>query len=226
MLGRGMSVQKQASAIVLLSAGLDSTVNLYQAVKSFNVPSVLTFDYGQRAVKKEVEKSQQICKALGLTHQTVSLPWLAGISGSSLNNHEQSIPVRDAVCIDDYEVSVETAKSVWVPNRNGVFLNIAAAFAEALQCEYIIPGFNKEEAITFSDNSKEFVDSVDQSLSYSTQSKVKVFCYTADLNKSDIVVLAKELQIPMDYFWPCYFSGDEICKQCESCQRFLRALKQ
>ena len=211
-------------AVVLLSSGLDSTVNLYAAVKEYHVVRVLTFDYGQRAATQEIAKSRALCQKLNLDHQVLELPWFKNLSTSALINHQFAVPTQEQVSIDSYEQSVQTAKSVWVPNRNGVFLNIAAAIAEGLGADYIVPGFNREEASTFPDNSKEFMQALDLSFSFSTASRVEVKCFTIDMDKTAIARLGRELDVPFSMIWPCYFAGDEICLKCESCLRYQRAM--
>ena len=213
------------TAVVLLSSGLDSTVNLYGAHKKFKVLKVLTFNYGQRAAEKEIEQSQKICAALGVSHQVIELPWLAQWTSTALVRREAIVPQGWSVQIDNKEQSLETAKAVWVPNRNGIFLNIAAALAESLKADYVIPGFNKEEATTFPDNTGDFLKALDHSFSFSTATQVKTHCFTTDLTKTEIVRLGREWNVPFELMWPCYFSGPKICGECESCQRFLRATK-
>lgn len=215
-----------SKAVVLLSSGLDSTVNLYAAVQFNQVVRVLTFNYGQRAAEREILQSQKICAQLELPHQVIELPWFKEITQTSLVNRREDIPQGEQVKIDDYLQSLQTAKSVWVPNRNGVFLNIAASIAEGLGADFVVPGFNKEEAMTFPDNSAGYIHALDQSFSFSTANKIKVRCYTADKTKKDIVTQGRELRVPFDLMWPCYYNGKEICRRCESCQRFLRATKE
>lgn len=214
------------SAVVLLSAGLDSTVNLLIAAKEHEIARVLTFDYGQRAARQEKQKAKEICKKYDLPHQIIELPFLAEVSKSALNQTTSPVPIGTDVQMDDPQTSAQTAKAVWVPNRNGIFLNIAAGVAEALGAEVIVPGFNKEEAQTFPDNSVEFLNATQAALKYSTQfPQVQVRCYTIDMDKKAIAAKGRELEAPFDLMWPCYFDGTEICRQCESCQRFLRAVK-
>jgi len=212
-------------AVVLLSSGLDSSVNLFKAHRELHVIRALTFNYGQRAAKKEIACSQNLCQMLGIEHQVVPLEWLGHVTKTSLVNVAHDVPVGAAVSIDDYDQSMTTAKAVWVPNRNGIFLNVAAGIAEALGADYIIPGFNAEEAVTFPDNSQDFLTATDVALSFSTANHVKTLCYTTDMNKSQIVQLGRELSVPFELLWPCYFSEDKWCGQCESCQRFNRAMK-
>lgn len=210
--------------VVLLSAGLDSTVNVYEAIKHHHeVVLALTFNYGQRAAKKEIESAAKIAAHLNIPHKVIDLPWFKDFNKSSLLIEDQAVPVGAQVSIDNLERSEETAKAVWVPNRNGIFLNIAAAFAEALGADAVIPGFNAEEAVTFPDNSKEFMEQATRSLKFSTANHVTVGCYTIHMKKPDIVRLGQGLKIPWELIWPCYFSGEKWCGQCESCQRSLRA---
>lgn len=210
--------------VLLLSAGLDSTVNAFEAMKHHHeIVLALTFDYGQRAAKKEIECSARIASYLGFPHKVVELPWFKDFNKSSLLVEDLEVPVGEKVQIDNLGASEQTAKSVWVPNRNGIFLNIAAAYAEALGAHAVIPGFNAEEAATFPDNSKEFMEAATKGLWYSTSNHVTVGCYTAHLKKPDMVRLGQGLKIPWDLIWPCYFSGDQWCGQCESCQRSKRA---
>ena len=127
--------------------------------------------------------------------------------------------------IESDEASKESAEKVWVANRNGVFLNIAACFAESLKAQYIIPGFNKEEAETFPDNSVEYIEQVNKSFQYSTSNGVEVFCFTQSMNKSEIMAQALKWEIPVDQIWSCYHAESTVCGECESCQRFDRAYK-
>ena len=217
-------MKKKKKVVVLLSAGLDSTVNAYEAIKHHHeVVLALTFNYGQRAASKDVEHSAKLAQHLGVPHKVVELPWFKDFNKSSLLVESQEVPTGSAVEIDNLQKSEETAKSVWVPNRNGIFLNIAAAYAEALGADAVIPGFNAEEAATFPDNSREFLKQATKSLWYSTSNHVTVGCYTAHLKKPDIVRLGQGLKIPWELIWPCYFSGDQWCGQCESCLRSKRA---
>src|SRR5688500_16346895 len=112
-------------SVVLLSSGLDSTVNLFEAHQRSKVVLALTFDYGQRAASREMERAAELSKILNIPHKLVELPWFTQFTSTSLINRNQDVPVNKSVSIDDFETSTQTAKAVWVPNRNGIFLNIA-----------------------------------------------------------------------------------------------------
>lgn len=212
-------------SVVLLSGGLDSAVNLYKARRETDLVLALTFDYGQRAAVREIKAAKKLAENLSVPHKIVTIPWIKDFGRSSLLDQNLSLPQGDGVEIDSLEKSLQTAKSVWVPNRNGIFLNIAAGFAEALDATYVIPGFNLEEGQTFPDNTQGFLDSLTVSFNYSTANGVKAHCFTTALNKTEIVEMAISLSVPLVDIWPCYLPGEHWCGQCESCLRFKRALQ-
>lgn len=210
-------------SVVLLSSGLDSTINLFEARERSQVVLALTFDYGQRAALRERERSAALAAHVGVPHRIVELPWFSQFTKSSLVNRDAAVPVSESVSIDDFATSTKTAAAVWVPNRNGIFLNIAAAFAEGLGANWIIPGFNAEEAVTFPDNTGEFLEAATASFKFSTSNHVEAVCFTTKMNKPEIYARGRALGVPFDLVWPCYFAGETPCGECESCQRFKRA---
>jgi 7-cyano-7-deazaguanine synthase len=203
-------------AVAILSGGLDSTVSLAVAVRRMEVVLVLTFDYGQRAARRERRASATIAKHYRIPHRVIAVPWLAALTGTALVNRKAELP--------RHEMSERSAKAVWVPNRNGVFIEIAAAHAESAGATRLVTGFNREEAETFPDNSKAYVGAVNRALSYSTANGVRVVSFTIDLDKKGIVRLGRKLKAPLQHIWPCYEGGTSWCGSCESCLRSLRAL--
>ncbi|MBX3022627.1 MAG: 7-cyano-7-deazaguanine synthase QueC [Bdellovibrionales bacterium] len=215
--------KRLSSAVVLLSAGLDSSFGFLKALKEMSVSLALTFDYGQRAAVREIERAGLMARAAGVEHKVISLPWFKDFTKTSLVSGEK-IPSGKDVSIDDLERSFATAKSVWVPNRNGILLSIAAGFAEGLKSDFVIPGFNAEEAATFPDNSGEYLHSLDATWKFSTATGVRTHCFSTHLNKTQIVAEGQRLGMDFRQVWPCYFAESQWCGECESCQRFKRAL--
>lgn len=214
---------KKKDSVVLLSAGLDSTVNFYAALNETNVSLALTFNYGQKAAAKEIERAKIIAEEKNVKHIVVDLPWLKDLGKSSLTHDNFSVPIGKNVVLDNQQMSENAARSVWVPNRNGIFLNVAASFAESLGAEVIVPGFNREEATTFPDNSLDFIRSMRKAFIYSTATKVDIQCYTIAMGKTEIVELGKKLSVPFEKMWPCYQAKELWCGECESCKRSKRA---
>ena len=214
------------ASIVLISAGVDSTVNLKRALDEGEVAAGLTFDYGQRAAGPETKNAAAMCARFRIRHETIRLPWLARITSTALVGRKKPLPRPRPAELDDLRAASRSALRVWVPNRNGVFLAVAAAYAEALGAQQLVTGFNAEEAVTFPDNSEEFARAYTRSLRFSTLNAVRVKCYTSHLRKAAIVALGLRIRAPMDLVWPCYEGGRRLCGRCESCMRFLRAIRQ
>ena len=80
------------AAVVLLSGGLDSAVNLKRAVDEVGVVLALTFDYGQRAAARELAVAAAMSAAVGVPHRALAFPWLAEICGTALVNPDAEVP--------------------------------------------------------------------------------------------------------------------------------------
>jgi len=202
-------------SIVLLSSGLDSTVSLAQAVRKTRVILALTFDYGQKAAKQEIIAAKKIAKHYKIEHKIIKLDWLAQLTKTALVNKNKNIPKYKGK---------STASAVWVPDRNLIFISIAAAFAETMGADLVITGFNREEAKEFPDNSSAFVSLLNKTLKFSTLKHPKVISYTQDLDKQGIVKLAIKVGAPLHLVYSCYEGRKRMCDRCESCVRFKDAL--
>lgn len=211
-------------AVCVLSGGLDSTVSLALARKQrVNVKQCLFFDYGQQSAKREENAARRIARFYNVPFNKIKLDWLKEICKTSLVNTGKKIPSVAVNDLDKKKVTTKSAKAAWVPNRNGVFINVAAAVAESIGADLIITGFNAEEAQTFPDNTKEYADVVTKSLSLSTLVRAKVKSFTQNLTKKDIVRIGRKLGAPLHLTWSCYRGNAKPCMMCESCQRAKRA---
>ena len=204
--------------IVLLSGGLDSLVSLGAGIEKYGVSLALTFDYGQKSTEYEIDASRAICEYYGIEHKVIKLDWLKTVTHTALVG-DKSIPEGAEL----YNLE-QSAKSVWVPNRNGLFLNIAGSIADGENYDYILIGANKEEGQTFPDNTQEFIDRVNAEFEYSTQKQPKVIAPLINYDKNAIAKLALKHKIPLEYVRSCYAGGAKHCGKCESCIRLKNAL--
>lgn len=210
-------------AIAVLSGGLDCTVASSVYDRDYEIHAI-TFNYGQKAFKRELEASREICKKMNWSHEIIDLPWLSKISTSSLNTSEE-IPEVSEADLDDIEKSSESASSVWVPARNTVFTSIALSYAESIGAEIIIVGWNGEEGSTFPDNSKEYMEKFNELIDVGSPDKIKIEAPAIDLNKEEIIELGVKVGAPMELSYSCYKGGDKHCGVCESCMRRRRAFE-
>ncbi|MGQ0554031.1 MAG: 7-cyano-7-deazaguanine synthase QueC [Planctomycetota bacterium] len=210
------------AALALLSGGLDSTVAaaLWQS-RGGTVALGLCVDYGQRAAVPELRAAQAVGAALGFPVRALALPLLAEICGTALVRRDQPMPQPALADLD--RGAQASADAVWVPNRNGLLVNLAAALAEAEGLPVVLVGFNAEEAATFPDNSARFLASLNAALADSTRGKVRVECPTLHLDKTQLLAAGRAVSAPLAVTWSCYEGGQAPCGRCESCRRRQRA---
>lgn len=199
-------------SIALVSGGLDSLVSLARATTERDVRLVMFFDYGQRARDAERLSAMSAANYYGIPFADVDIRWLEALAPAGMQ------------CHGDDGAPLSTLDDVWIPNRNGVFVNIAAAYAEARDCDTVVTGFNREEAVEFPDNSGEFVARVNAALALSTRNEVRVESFTIDLAKREIIRLGLSLRVPLSIIWSCYRGGERMCGECASCLRLRAAL--
>lgn len=207
--------------ISVLSGGLDCTVATSIYAEEYDLTAI-TFNYGQQSLEQELIHARKVCEKLGMKHEVIDLPWLNKISNSSLTSDEE-IPSISDDDLDNYDVAIETAKSVWVPARNTVFCSIALAFAESIKAEIIIVGWDYEEAVTFPDNSKEYLEAFNETIRYGSFDDIEIKAPLINMSKKEIVEKGYEVNAPMELSYSCYTGDEAHCGCCESCKRRKRA---
>ncbi len=205
-------------AVCLLSGGLDSATALYVARAEGYRPLALTVDYGQLH-KKEIESAKQIARHLKIQHEilSISLPW----GGSALLNPEIPIPEnREAKKIPS------EIPATYVPARNTIFLGLAASFAEARGAEAIFIGANAIDYSGYPDCRPEYFAQFEKMLKLGTKQgvegkSIEIKTPLIGFRKSEIIRLAADLHVPLEWTWSCYRGGEAPCGTCDSC--LLRA---
>lgn len=211
----------KSKGISVLSGGLDCTVATSIYAKDYDLTAI-TFNYGQQSLSEEIKHAKLICEELNMKHVVIDLPWLKEISNSSLTSDEEIPEIADSD-LDKYDIAIETAKSVWVPARNTVFCSIALAYAESINAEIIIVGWDYEEALTFPDNSKEYLDAFNETIKYGSFDDIEIKAPLIEMDKVDIVKKGEEINAPMHLSYSCYVGKEKHCGTCESCKRRKRA---
>jgi 7-cyano-7-deazaguanine synthase len=202
--------------IVLFSGGIDSTTSLYWALKRFERVHSLTFDYGQRH-RIEINMAQRLAKKLGIPQKILQID-LKQIGGSSLT--DTNIPLPEYEKLEEME---EGLPQTYVPFRNGIFLALAAGWAEVEGIKDIICGFNIIDSPHYPDTRKQFVEAMEEAINQGTtaslnEQKMRILAPFVKMKKSQII--KEGLSLGADYSVSCY-SGEEIpCQKCSSC--FLR----
>ncbi len=231
----------EKSAIILLSGGLDSTVCLWWAqTQQYKQVDCITFEYGSKEESVLLQATKKLGKLANVNnHEFIKLEFLADFSrkiGSSLvQGSEKELPKLSAKELDDLSAGLESARAVWIPGRNLLFLSIASAYSETIGNEVdIITGFNLEEGTTFPDNTQEFIDDFTKTASRGIlNAKVCVISPLVRMKKYEIVELGKKLNVPFEFSNSCYnpkgFDEKDRpvhCGICESCMRRKRGFNE
>ena len=207
------------TAVILLSGGLDSLVSIAKSNRKIKIGII--FDYGQRAFKKEKEAAEKISKFYGFELIVIKLDWLKDVVNNGLTDPDKTFRIKD---FNNKNELLKSMKSVWVPNRNALFINIAATYCEAKNIDSIIIGANKEEGENFKDNTKEFIDSANNLLKSSTNTEIEVIAPLIDLDKNEIIKEGIKLNAPLEFIYSCYKGGEKHCGECESCMHLKSTL--
>jgi len=205
--------------VVLFSGGIDSTTALYWALSRADRVFPLTFDYGQRH-KIEIRLARRLTTKLGLRHIFLKVD-LGQIGGSALT--DRKIPVPRGRII---ERAPKRTPATYVPFRNGVFLALAAAWAEARGVEELVCGFNVIDSPNYPDTRKAFVRAMEKAINAGTRAAfgakpIKIIAPFVNLRKSEIIKLGISLGADYSHSVSCYAGQEVPCGRCSSC--LLRA---
>jgi len=202
-------------AVVLLSGGLDSSTALAWAVKQQGWQChTVAFDYGQRH-RIELEASEQVASAFGVTDHRVINVDLRSIGHSALTS---DIPVPKD------HADTATIPSTYVPARNLIFLSLAAGLAEAVDATRLVIGANVVDYSGYPDCRPEFMDAFVRTALLGTKAgseggELKIAAPLITLKKSEIIALGLKLGLDYGLTRSCYdpLPDGSPCGHCDSC---------
>ena len=179
--------------ICLISGGVDSTTLLFRLHGKGHHIVPLFVNYGQKSYTQEKNAAAYACKLLKLKLNIIDISGLSVIK-SGLTHKKISI------------------EEPFYPNRNLILLSIAAAFSVNHSCNVIAIGVIGKT--NFLDQSKSFLNDAEKTLSYGR--KIIILAPLSQLNKLEVVRLAKNNNIRLDFTYSCY-CGSIPCQKCVSC---------
>ena len=169
-------------AVVLFSGGQDSTTCLYWAKKNFYEVQAIGFSYGQRHVV-ELDQAQKIADFAQVRFDVISLEGCFGNSALL----EEHTDLNKAHTLDS------SLPSSFVPGRNITFLSVAASIAAARNIFNLVGGMCETDYSGYPDCRRNFIDSMETSLSLGIQQQIKIHTPLMLLNKAQTWKLAKDL---------------------------------
>jgi 7-cyano-7-deazaguanine synthase len=208
-------------SVAVVSGGLDSVTLLHHLVKNLNLyPSVLTFTYGQKHAK-EVEYASIQAELLNcIEHQVFDLSILNPIfSASALVSKDQEIPTIEKVLNDPQP-------STYVPNRNMIFLALAAAFAESRGVADIYYGAQIHDMYGYWDTTPEFLEKLNNVYKLNRKTRIQIHAPFVSHSKADILRIGLKLNVDYARTWSCYRGNDYACGRCPTCAERLAAFEE
>jgi 7-cyano-7-deazaguanine synthase len=211
----------QTKAVVLLSGGLDSSTCLALArAKGFKTHA-LSFDYGQRH-KVELEAARRVASALGAAQHLILPLDLRPIGGSALT---ADIPVPKGRSTQSMGAEGDGVPVTYVPARNTLFLSLALAWAETLDCVDIYIGVNAMDYSGYPDCRPEFIQAFARLAKLATKlgaeggADFSIHTPLMSMNKAQIIQTGLELGLDYGLTHSCYDPTPQglACGQCDSC---------
>ena len=208
------------NAVVLVSGGMDSAVDVAIARARGFAVHALSVRYGQRHTS-ELDAAAKVARSLGaVAHKTVSVD-LRSIGGSALTDEAIEVPLDHPAAPDEIPVT-------YVPARNTIMLSIALGWAEVLGAADIFCGVNAVDYSGYPDCRPEFIEAFERLANLATKAGVegagiRVHAPLQHMSKADIVREGLRLDVDFAATVSCYRADAEgrACGHCDACR--LRA---
>jgi len=210
-------------AVVLYSAGLDSTTCLAIAQAEGFSPYAISFDYGQRH-RYELELAKANATRLGAVEHLVVSFDLRQMGGSALTA-DLEVPKQGVG--DEIPVT-------YVPARNTIFLSVALGWAEVLGAFDIFIGVNALDYSGYPDCRPAFIESFQQTANLATKAGVEgtgrftIHTPLIDLTKAQIIQRGMTLGVDYGLTHSCYDPAPDgrSCGRCDSCRLRLKGFQE
>ena len=185
--------------ILLYSGGCDSTTLLYWLKnKNYDVYT-LSFLYGQKHGRIELECAKYHIKKLNINHKIIDITFMKDLIGDS------SSLISDNVSIPDVKkILGHPQPSTYVPFRNLIFLSIALSYAESIGAKEVYYAAQRADIYGYWDVTEEFVERVNKLSQLNRMHQIQIKTPFVNMKKSEIVKVGLELNIDYSKTWSDY----------------------
>lgn len=184
--------------VCLVSGGVDSTTLLFRLKKNHHDIIPLFINYGQKAYSQELKSIKNVCDNLKIHLEILDLQELGKIPSGLTSDF------------------IDASKSPMFPGRNMIFLSIAASFAFSKSIDIIALGLLKDSS--FPDQSEEFIKNMETVIFHAYGYPMKIWTPFINLNKIEVVRIAKKYDFPLNFTYSCYEGSEIPCRNCLSCK--------
>jgi len=209
----------------LFSGGLDSTTALAWALRRYDRVHALTFDYGQRH-RVEIALARKAARRLGVPHAVLKVD-LRQVGGSALTDAAITLPRAP---LRRRASKPAGPPATYVPFRNGIFLAVAAAWAEARGVRDLVCGFHVADSPDYPDTTRAFVKAMEKAVRAGTKAVFggpapRIVAPLIGLDKAGIIRLGLSLGADYAQAVSCYAGAERPCGACTSCRYRAEAWK-
>jgi len=201
--------------VILYSGGMDSSIALYQYAGQIRL--AVSFDYGSKHNKMEIEYAARNCKALDIEHRIIELDLNKMGFVSDLLQSGGDIP--------EGHYEDESMKKTVVPFRNGIMLSIAAGIAESMDCNRLLISNHAGDHAIYPDCRPDFIQSMSKAINFGTYNNVEIMAPFTYLTKREIALMGKLKNVPFEYTYSCYNGQTLHCGTCGTCVERKEALQ-
>jgi 7-cyano-7-deazaguanine synthase len=191
--------------VCLASGGIDSSVLMLMLKQMGHEVFPLHINYGQKAATMERNAFCKVCEFLEVKPEVIDISDIGkisvGLTNPDLSHNDNPL----------------------FPARNLLLLTIGAAYAHAKSIKVVSIGSLSNSI--FPDQTKEFMKSAEATLNISIQEQIKILTPLIDLNKREVVDLARKYNFPLEITYSCHVGLPNPCGKCMSCKERQAAEK-
>ncbi|HVX02735.1 MAG TPA: 7-cyano-7-deazaguanine synthase [Nitrososphaera sp.] len=216
-------MRSETSIVVcIVSGGLDSVCFAATLATEHDI-YMISFAYGQRAKKREVDAARHFAKALrAKEHRVIDISFMKELYGKS-----------NALTDSRQKLSGDFAQSLVVPIRNAIFIAIAGAWAMSINAKAVAYGAHSGDVPHYADCRPEFARAMAKALNIADADSIKAgHRHEVEIVSPAVQGLSKQELLKAGYAalgdslfrtWSCYSNGVKKagryvhCGSCESC---------
>ena len=185
-----MSFSERNSALLLFSGGQDSTVCLGWALERFDVVHTIGFDYGQR------HSIELVCRKTILEKIPTLFPtWAKKLGTDTLIDLKSLSAIAETSLTRETEIKFNTngLPNTFVPGRNLLFFNYAAALAYRLGVQNLIGGMCETDYSGYPDCRDNTLKALEQAINLGMGEDFKIHTPLMWVNKAETWRIAKSI---------------------------------
>jgi len=208
---------RPGKAVLILSGGMDSTTLLCDLISQDYEVHAITFDYNQKH-KKEIACAKKSCRKLHIPHKVIDIAVLNQLAPSCLTRDQWEVP--------EGNYAEDSMKQTVVPNRNMIFLGLAASYAIGIGANRLFYAAHAGDHTIYPDCRPAFVSAMATAFHLCDWNDVVLEVPYLYQTKADIVKQGIALGVDYAMTWTCYKGGKLSCGKCGSCDERLAAFKE